>query len=249
MKSSVILLLVAIVAIVSSFEIDAMGTQNCAAYSGTCYDIKNTDCSVGFRTGLCPGPSNIRCCLGRASVKAVAAAPTVSTSSRPSATFPDFNHLKACYPQGNADDVKERIGGRVDAGWITNTCAIRMSNTFNCASRAMNDPKFQVPRLPNNLSITSKLGENHIYRVTEFTKYMTSRYGAPTTTLRAPSGKGVDPAPLHNKRGLIAFTINWDDATGHLSLWDRTKVVEVTMTAADTARYFSLASEVHFWEM
>lgn len=31
--------------------------------SGTCQDMNHTNCSGQYKSGLCPGPSNVRCCL------------------------------------------------------------------------------------------------------------------------------------------------------------------------------------------
>jgi hypothetical protein len=31
-------------------------------FHGTCYNIYSHYCSRGYRSGYCPGPSNIRCC-------------------------------------------------------------------------------------------------------------------------------------------------------------------------------------------
>ncbi len=49
------------------------------------------------------------------------------------ASLPDFKKLWDAYPTGAAPDVKTQIGGRVDADWVANTCAIRLSRALNYA--------------------------------------------------------------------------------------------------------------------
>jgi hypothetical protein len=45
--------------------------------------------------------------------------------------LPTFDHLVKHYPHGDSETVKQIIGGKVDADWIENTCAIRMSRALN----------------------------------------------------------------------------------------------------------------------
>ena len=47
--------------------------------------------------------------------------------------LPGFSLLSQNYPNGAAEEVKALIGGHVNAGWITNTCVIRMSRALNYA--------------------------------------------------------------------------------------------------------------------
>src|SRR5688572_21594284 len=41
--------------------------------------------------------------------------------------LPAFDDLWASYAYGEPEDVKELIGGAVNADWITNTCVVRVS--------------------------------------------------------------------------------------------------------------------------
>jgi len=41
------------------------------------------------------------------------------------ASRPSFEEMQKAYPKGIAAKVKESIGGKMDAIWITNTCVIR----------------------------------------------------------------------------------------------------------------------------
>ena len=54
-----------------------------------------------------------------------------------------------------------------------------------------------------------------IFRVSEFRKYLLHTLGKLTIDNASP----FDDAFL-GKKGIIAFTVNWHDATGHIALWN-----------------------------
>src|SRR5579859_1604719 len=53
------------------------------------------------------------------------------------ATLPSFSILRQHYPDQDPDTVKQTIGGKVNADWITNTCAVRMSRALNYSGIAI----------------------------------------------------------------------------------------------------------------
>lgn len=150
------------------------------------------------------------------------------------ATVPNINALITNYPRGEAEQVKKAIGGKVDAAWITNTAAIRMSRAFNYAG---------APIPNNNANLATVVGADKLhyaYRVAEFRKWLTEKYGQPTLSFKSgPYGKA--PAQLAGRKGIILFVdAGWSDASGHIDLWDGQQVVH--------HGYFELAKQVYLWE-
>jgi hypothetical protein len=142
-------------------------------------------------------------------------------------TLPAFDKIWAAYPHGEASEVKKLIGGAVDAAWITNTCAIRVS-------RALNEAGFAIPRTVAGLN-TVRGGDNkrYAYRVAELRRYMRTVLGRPDIT-------SSNPDDFIGKKGLIVFEVRgWSDATGHFDLWDGTQPAH--------AEYFDRASSVQLW--
>lgn len=183
---------------------------------------RGNSCASGFRTNMCPGESHIQCCLSGLK----------------------FAKLKSCYPQGSADEVKKRLGGAIDADWITNTCAIRMSQTLNCAGKI-------IPQMGGE-SIRGKLPDrwNYIFRVKQLSPMMATMFGSGVTT-KTSSTRGVDMSVISGKTGILYFdtTGAWGDATGHFDLWDGSMMVEDShANMATTERYFGLAMAITFWE-
>jgi hypothetical protein len=151
---------------------------------------------------------------------------------------PAFTAMWNAYPNGGAEQVKDLIGGAVDADWITNTCTIRMS-------RALNYADAPVPRGPSMdaaglHTVTGSDKKNYGFRVAEFRNYLRKTYGAPTLDVTTETTMGVDPARFANKKGIIVFEVHtWTDATGHADLWNGTEPAH--------AAYFELASRVQLW--
>jgi hypothetical protein len=152
-------------------------------------------------------------------------------------TLPDFDTMWTQYPTGTSHEVKALIGGNVDASWITNTCAIRLSRCFNYA----NTP---IPKGTRGLNtVSGGDGLRYAYRVREFRDaYMLKRYG-PATVVHVNEGDGGPvPDAFVGRRGLICFDVRtWSDATGHLDLWDGSN-------AAGKA-YFDVAKEIWLWDV
>ena len=98
--------------------------------------------------------------------------------------------------------MKKRLGGAVTGDWITNTCAIRMSHTLNCAGRP-------IPQMGGE-SIRGKTPTrwNYIFRVKQLSPYIKKVFG-PGVTIKASGGRGVSYESLKGKQGIIYF-----DTTG-----------------------------------
>ncbi len=150
------------------------------------------------------------------------------------AKLPAFKSLWDGFPTGEAAEVKAKIGGRVDAAWITNTCAIRVSRAFNEAGA-------KVPYVKEQ-TISGADGKWHFFRVKDLRAFMLAHYGNPTLVAKAPdTSSPVSSAVFANRKGVIHFDVRvWADATGHFTLWDG--------TSCGDKCYFDKASVVSLWE-
>lgn len=146
-----------------------------------------------------------------------------------------FARLKEAYPLGGMEDVKKRIGGKVDAGWIHNTCAIRMS-------RALNYGGLPIPR-GEGLSVISGADKLwYAYRVKELSRWLRKQLGKPDFAVTLSQGSQTAPDAIIGKSGILVIEANWSDATGHFTLWHETACV-------DDSWYFPVATSVRFWEL
>lgn len=151
----------------------------------------------------------------------------------------NFDAMWANYPVpgGPADEAKRMIGGAVDAAWITNTCVVRVSRSFNYSGNL-------VPATSSALlSVQGADRRHYALRVAEFEAYLRRRYGPPTLThTYSPALGGPVPDTFVGKKGVICFEVSqWSDATGHFDLWDG--------AACRHHGYFELADAVHLWEV
>jgi len=132
------------------------------------------------------------------------------------------------FPAGSADDVKKKIGGRVDAGWIKNTCAIRMSRVLNYSG-------MQIPHKGKS-TISGADKKWYFYRIKNLKPYIESHLGVPTYSFDPP----YDMTELSKLKGIILFDVKvWSDATGHFTLWNG-------KNCADKC-YFDKASKIYLW--
>jgi hypothetical protein len=53
-------------------------------------------------------------------------------------TLPPFDQLRAAFPALDLAEVKQLVGGDIDAGYITNACVVRLR-------RALNYPNQPIP--------------------------------------------------------------------------------------------------------
>ena len=135
--------------------------------------------------------------------------------------------------------VKKEIGGAVNASWITNTCAIRLSRTLNYNGA-------QVPGNFNGMS-TVRGGDklNYAFRVREMRKWLSYKLGTPDFDLEKQAGKKFDKKDLSSKLGIIAFDISFADATGHMDLWDGKNFSSEHTTSKS---YWDSAKRITLWE-
>jgi hypothetical protein len=156
------------------------------------------------------------------------------------ATLRDFEAMWNAYPNpgGSAEDAKRTIGGGVDVDWITNTCVIRMSRSFNASGNTIPDKDGD-----GLATVKGADGRNYAMRVREFTKWLRKRYGAADLVYDYPPPGGGDiPASFLGRQGVIVFEVEgWSDATGHVDLWNGARCRHHD--------YFARAQKVLVWEV
>jgi hypothetical protein len=156
---------------------------------------------------------------------------------------PTWSQFWGQYPDYRTDPdsatVKKDIGGAVDADWIVNTCAIRMSRGLNYSG---------VP-VPANFTglLTVKGGDAKRYalRVAEVRKWLPHVFDKPDFDKAKKTGDAFDQTTLAELKGIIAFDIHFADATGHLDAWDGT-VFSHEYAAAD---YWTRATRITLWTL
>ena len=151
------------------------------------------------------------------------------------ATLPSFAVLRQHYPDQDPDTVKRTIGGKVDADWITNTCAVRMS-------RALNYSGIAVPSGAQGLHVISGADAKwYSYRMHELEQWIGATFGAPDLT-KSSQPQRADFAGI---KGIVAFDIHFGDASGHIDLWDGASYIHQSVDPRD---YFTLATKVVLWK-
>jgi hypothetical protein len=140
------------------------------------------------------------------------------------------------YP--DSAEVKKEIGGAVDAKWITNTCAIRLSY-------ALNYNGIPVPaKFPDLVTIKGGDSKRYAIRVREMGKWLEHTLGAPDFNLTKKRGDAFDKSQIASIRGIIRFDIAFGDATGHLDMWDKTTFSSEYKTTTD---YWTAATRIAVW--
>jgi hypothetical protein len=145
--------------------------------------------------------------------------------------FPAFQSMWDNYPADHEPAaVKKAIGGKVDAGWIENTCTIRLSHAFNYSGQPI------PPNHPGLNTVSGGDGKFYAFRVREMRRYIEAKYGEPKLHASGPEAF----LAVTNKRGVIMFDVRgWRDATGHFDVWNG--------KAARHDAYFEKASAVLMW--
>ena len=135
----------------------------------------------------------------------------------------------------SSTNFKKMVGGKVNADWYKNTCAIRMSRAFNYSGYAIPKLKSVQPDGKERWeSISGEDGKWYLLRVDTFLSEILEKHFGP------PDIRGKVEGDFMGKKGLILFKVRrWEDATGHLDLWDGAKVSHEA--------YFDEAYSVLFW--
>lgn len=89
------------------------------------------------------------------------------------------------------------------------TCASRLSVAFNKAGAPI------TSALAPGKTIGTADGSRIIYQVAAFRQYLFKTLGKPALDRASPFDDS-----FHGKRGIVAFSVNWHDATGHIALFN-----------------------------
>jgi len=147
-----------------------------------------------------------------------------------------WHHFITIYGDGSVSSVGKNIGGKVQynielgekdpkAGF-SNACAIRMSYSLHNSGVSINKGVWKT--------VSGGDKKQYIYRVSDMIKYLNQTFGKPDKTFRNP--KPIDFADL---KGILVFSVQWSDASGHATLWDGN-------TCSDHC-YFPVAAEASIW--
>lgn len=132
----------------------------------------------------------------------------------------------------NIKELGEFIGGKVqtniDSGTFTNGCAIRMSYAFNYSG-------VEIPKSGYGATSSGRDGKWYLYRVADMINFVKAKIGGTPLV-------GTAAADFKGKKGVIIFSgCGWTDATGHVDLFDGTKVM------SDNGNYFGTCSKAELY--
>ncbi len=150
--------------------------------------------------------------------------------------LPAFAALRSAYPDdASGDAVKQAIGGHVNAAWITNTCAIRLSRAFNYSGI-----KIKHHDTPLMATVSGADHNWYAYRMLEMRRWIEANFPAPALNIAG----STDRSKFAAVKGVIAFEIAFADANGHLDLWDGSHYVHENADARD---YFKMSKRTILW--
>jgi hypothetical protein len=162
------------------------------------------------------------------------------------AHLPPMASLVTAYPHdGGPDVVKKLIGGHVNADWILDTCAIRMS-------RALNYSNFPIPGPGHSpMKVVSGAdGKWYALNHAQLRDWIHQMVGPPQIHQKKPN---VDQGPLKALTGLIALDIRYSPrpgetlaATGHIDLWGGQFIGEYSQAGTEDDD-FAMATDVQLW--
>lgn len=158
-------------------------------------------------------------------------------------TLPSYDTLWVVYPDymtyPDPQDVKNLIGGNVNAVWITNTCAIRMS-------RALNYSGIVLPKSAHGMhTVSGSDAKRYAYRVRELRSWLNVTLDPPIFDISKKAGTAFDKSTIAGFKGIIAFDIAFSDATGHLDLWDSSNM---TSESHMSKNYYDSATRITVWQ-
>ncbi len=136
---------------------------------------------------------------------------------------PNFPRLWLAFPDHtkyrSMKDLYTALGGAAEKninlpgfGPNGNTCASRMSVAFNEAGAPIN---MAIAKSIGAQTLGTADGSRIIFRVADFRKYLFKLQGKPSIDNASP----YDDA-FRGRKGIVAFSVNWQGATGHIALWN-----------------------------
>lgn len=154
-------------------------------------------------------------------------------------------------------DFLQQLGGdflkkEADGSWtFENTCTTRWSRGWIYAI----SPLPHVPQnrqLPKTPLYTLKASDAKWYaiRVADAREWMSRVWGpAPVDVTKTP-GTAFDKSRLEGMKGILCFTQHFDDATGHIDVWDGTGTyTHDNNPPGQGTGYWQNSSRVEFWPL
>lgn len=144
---------------------------------------------------------------------------------------PQFDKLWHAFPDHAAyrtlEDLYTALGGAAKKnihvpgfGPNGNTCASRMSVALNQGGAPVD---MSIVRAVGAQTLGTANDMRIMYRVSDLRNYFRRLLGQPGIDDTSP----YDDA-FHGRRGIIAFSVNWAGATGHVALWNGSTYREPT---------------------
>jgi hypothetical protein len=116
---------------------------------------------------------------------------------------------------GKNGEVKKNYFYDENTGAEANSCALRLSRALNKSGLDIN-PKL----MPNAKYWTGADGKHYLMRVADIQKYLTIILGQPDI-VKTRGKTDITPADFGGNKGIISFNVSgWQDATGHVTLFD-----------------------------
>lgn len=155
-------------------------------------------------------------------------------------TYPTFNELYTWL-----GGVAEKNIYSPGFGPKGNTCASRISVALNKGGSPINRA---VAAGCGARTISAADGSQIIYGVADLRKYLLKTLGKPTKDNISPFD-----SEFAGKRGIVAFSVNWANAVGHIALWNGVAYREPTYdnyaTYVDPRNPGVKTSSGEFWEI
>jgi len=148
--------------------------------------------------------------------------------------LPDDNPTRQDDPSKTT--IWRLVGGKVqenyETGYFKNSCAIRLSH-------ALNKSGLLIPFIPGETSSgTGPNGETwwYIPRLDDMSQYLSSQFGKPQSFTPEQFKK-------NKNSGVVIFQIPWNDATGHVDLWDGSNTID------GHNDYIGKSKRILFWKL
>jgi len=163
-------------------------------------------------------------------------------------SLPSMKSLATAYPQEMYPEaVKKIIGGHVNASWIFDTCAIRMS-------RALNYSNFPIPGPGHSPMKVVSGADKKWYALNhaQLREWIHQVAGPPQIHQKRPN---VDRGALNTLMGIIALDIHYAPRpgehlapTGHIDLWHGQFIGEISQAGTED-EVFGVATDVQLWTL
>lgn len=184
----------------------------------------------------------------------------------------------------NDDYIKSELrynflGGKIQRAFerektkYVNTCAVRVSYALNYGGMPLKESlisnvksdrhKVMLQNMKNAIETYNRLDKSNNYYITssiDMETFLWIKFGSPEIIQKTMTTKQENIIFLNklkslNKQGIITMRINFSDAQGHTTLWNKDRFMDssnylVEYIIQNNARYYNpIVTEAHFWEL